>query len=160
MSKKIIVGSDGLGIGLKNSIKEHLTKKGFEVIDIGMQDEQHSMPYFEISSKAAKAIQSGVADRAILFCGTGMGVAIAANKFKGIYAGVVESEYTAEMCKAINNCNVMTMGARVVSDFRAKQAVDRWLSTEFTVGDFPPEIKVLLKEALVELGKIENENMK
>jgi ribose 5-phosphate isomerase B len=159
MATKILVGSDLLGMALKNQIKEHLAGKGFEVIDIGINDPNDFVPYFEISVKAAKSIQSGKVEKAVLCCGTGMGVAITANKFKGIYAGVVESEFTAEMCKVINNCNILTMGGRVISEFRALQAVDMWLAAEFSVG-LPGDYPRLIREALVQIGKIEDENMK
>ena len=147
---KILIGSDELGFPLKEVVKAHLLSKGYEVIDVGTDN---------APVKGSKAIQKGEVDRAIIMCGTGMNVNITCNKHKGVRCGLVESEFTAEMSRAINNCNVMAMGARVVSDFRAKQMVDIWLNTEFTAG-LPIEHKPLLEGMLVNLGKMEDENFK
>lgn len=153
---KIIIGADVAGFDLKEEIKSHLEKKGVDVLDIGMDDKNHQIPYYEVAGKAAAHIQQGVADRAILFCGTGMGVAIVANKFKGIYASVVESEFTGQHCKVINNSNILTMGGWVVSVYRAKRIVDLWLNSSFTEGY--SEIEDFLKDAIVKIETIENEN--
>jgi ribose 5-phosphate isomerase B len=154
---KIVIGADIAGFDLKNEIKAHLAKEGINVLDIGMDDRNHHIPYYEIAAKAAAHIQQGVADRAILFCGTGMGVAIVANKFKGIYASVVESEFTGQHCKVINNSNVLTMGGWVVSGYRAKKIVDLWLGSSFTEGY--DEIEGFLKDAIVKIETIEDKNM-
>jgi ribose 5-phosphate isomerase B len=159
MSKKIIMAADPFGATLKNSVKEHLISNGYEVIDLGTDSAENFVQYYEISAKAARAVQSGVADRAIVFCGSGMGVAITANKFKGIYCGLIESEYTAEMCKIINNCNVLAMGGKVISETRAKLAVDLWLSKEFAEG-FTGELRELVKSAIGEIAKLEDNNFK
>ena len=158
-SKKIVLASDPFGVSLKSAIKEHLLGKGYEVIDLGTDSIEHFVPYFEISAKAARAVQSGVAERAIIFCGSGMGMALTANKFKGIYCGLCESEFTTEMCRIVNNCNVLAMGAKVITEQRAKNAVDLWLNTEFGQG-MDTTTKKLLKEGVDELAKIEAENFK
>jgi len=164
-SKKIILAADPMGAVLKNSVKKHLEAEGYDVIDYGTDSIDNFVTYFDISSKAAKAIQKGVADKGIVFCGTGMGVGVVANKFKGIYCGLVESEFTAGECKVINNCNMLSMGSRVISPDRANMAVDRWLNNEFGGGDLPAlpgkkDMKTLLQEALDEIGKIEDKNFK
>ena len=157
--EKILLGADPWGFELKNAIKEHLKKKGFEILDIGMHDSDKEMVYYDIAATAAKKIQKGEADKGILFCGTGMGVAIVANKFKGIYASVVESEYTAKMCKAVNNANIITMGGMIISTHKAKMAVDQWLVTKHTEG-FDAKMADFLKAALKEISKIEDEIVK
>lgn len=158
MVEKIILGSDPLGLGLKNAVKTHLQEKGYEVLDIGMDCSDHFIPYYTTAATAAKMIQAGEASRAVLFCGTGMGVAIVANKFKGVYAGVIESEFTARNCKAINNCNVLTMGGIVVSEYKAKLAVDNWLAVAHTEGwDADAEF---LRQSLQDIAAIEEEQFR
>jgi ribose 5-phosphate isomerase B len=157
--EKILVGADPWGMELKNIIKEHLEKKEFEVIDIGTYDSENPMDYYTIAETAAKKIQNNEVKRAILFCGTGMGVAIVSNKFKGIYASVIESEFTAKLCKAINNANIITMGGMIISPYRAKIAVDNWLETSHTEG-FDKELADFLKNSLKEISKIEDKQFK
>jgi len=79
-------------------------------------------------------MQAGQAERAILFCGTGMGMSIVANRFKGVTASVVESVYAARMCRSINNANVLCLGQMIWGSDMAKAAVDLFLSTRFTEG--------------------------
>lgn len=154
---KILIGADPSGLNLKNDIKAHVEKRGHEVVDIGMYNEEDFIAFYDIAANAAQKLQSKEVDRAILFCGTGMGVAIVANKFKGVYAGVIESEFTAEMCKVINNCNVLTMGGMIISSYKAKKAVDLWLEAAHTVG--MEEYKEFLNKSLVHISEIENKTM-
>src|SRR3990172_10168983 len=146
---RIIIGADIAGFDLKQDIKAHLEKSGTGVVDIGMYDSKNLIPYYEVAANAARRLQQDEADKAILFCGTGMGVAIVANKFKGIYAGVVESEFGGLHSRTINNTNVLTMGGWVVSTYRAKKIVDLWLDSAFTEGY--SEIEDFLKDALVKI---------
>lgn len=155
---KIIMGADPWGIKLKDAIKADLIQRDIEVEDIG-SFEQEEKPYYVVASQVARAIQQKKADKGILICGTGMGVAIVANKFKGIYAAVVESEYAAFKCKQINNANVLAMGGMFVSEFYAVEAVRRWLDTGHTEG-MEDELAEFLKGSLVEIEKIEDENFK
>lgn len=158
--KKVIIGADASGFDLKEVIKSHLEKKGYELIDIGMYSMDKDIPYYEVAATAAQKIQSGEAARSILFCGTGMGVSIVANKFKGIYASVVESEYTGKMAKVINNSNVLTLGGKIFSDHKAKITVDLWLEAEHTMGFWNPAAADFLKASLIEIKKIEDKNFK
>lgn len=155
---KIILGADVAGYELKEQIKTHLAGKGVEILDIGMFNEKDPIPYYEVAADAARKIQQGKAERAVLFCGTGMGVAIVANKFRGIYASVVESEFAARHCKVINSSNILTMGGWVVTGYRAKRMVDVWLKSAFTEGYEP--IAGFLTKACGEIAQIENETMK
>jgi ribose 5-phosphate isomerase B len=123
-----------------------------------MHEAAKQIPYYEVAAMAARKIQGKEADRAILFCGTGMGVAIVANKFKGIYAGVVEGEFSGQHCKVINNCNVLTMGGWVVTPYRAKKIISLWLESHFTAGY--DDIADFLTAACQEIKKIEEETMK
>ena len=155
----IALGADPMGAVLKNAVKKHLESEGYKVIDYGTDCAENFVTYFGISAKTAKAVQKGIADKGIVFCGTGMGVSITANKFKGIYCGLVESEFTAGECKVINNCNMLGMGSRVISEARACMAVDNWLNKKFNEGTPEPYIK-LVEEGVAEIGKIEDKNFK
>lgn len=130
---KIVVAADPFAIGLKDAIIAHLKGKGYEISDVGATAAQ-AVPYYDGAVAACKAVQSGAAARAILFCGTGMGMSIVANRFKGITASVVESVFAAKMCRAINNANVLCLGQMIWGEWMAKEAVDVFMKTEFTEG--------------------------
>lgn len=129
---KIAIGSDKSGFPLKEAVKADLISKGYKVIDVGTQDMEHGVPYFEVAPRVAKLIQNNEYEKGILCCGTGMGMAIVANKYKGIYAAVVESVYAAKKSRAINNANVLTMGGWVIAPEMGIEMVDTFLNTEFT----------------------------
>ena len=131
--KKILVAADPYAVSLKDAIKTHLEAQGYEVADLSDSQGQ-ARPYFESAVAVCEAIQAREAGRAILFCGTGMGMSIVANRFKGVTASVVESVYAARMCRAINNANVLCLGQMVWGQDMAKAAVDAFLNTAFTEG--------------------------
>ena len=155
---QIVMGADPWGRELKDTVKAHLQKKGHEIIDVGMTDAENEIPYYRVAAMAAEKIQAGQADRGILFCGTGMGVAIVANKFKGIAASVIESEFAARMSRAVNDANVLTMGSMIVAPHIATLAVDAWLGMSHTEGLEP--FADFLTGALKEIDAIEETNMK
>jgi ribose 5-phosphate isomerase B len=156
--KKIVIGADKSGFPLKEALKEHLIEQGYEVEDLGMQSLDDFQAYYEVAPKVAKKVQSGEYEKGLLCCGTGMGMAIVANKFKGIYAAVVEGSYAAKMCKVINNANILTMGGWKAAPQEAIDMLDRWLNTEFLEGfEFK---KDFLTNAFDEVKKIEDENFK
>lgn len=129
----IAIASDLSGFSLKQAIVAHLLQKeNLIVMDLGIPSEQEPKPYFEQAPKVAEAIQKGLADKGILICGTGQGMAIVANKHKGIYACVVDDIFAAERAKIINNANVITMGGWITAPFLGIQIVDAWLSMQFT----------------------------
>ena len=132
--KRVLIGSDKSGFFLKEYVKKDLMEKGYEVVDCGTTDVESPMPFFKVAPMAAKKIQEKEFDKAILFCGTGMGMAIVANKFKGVYAAVVESVYAAEKCRAINDANILTMGGWIVADILGAEIANKFLETEFTQG--------------------------
>ena len=111
------------------------------------------IPYYEVAVAAAKAIQDGRAGRGILFCGTGMGMAIVANKHEGIVAAVVESVYAAKMSRAINNANVLSMGAMLVAPWKAQEMVNVWLKTRHT--ESLEQFEGFLKKAVEEVRKVD-----
>lgn len=132
-SKKILVAADPYAVSLKDAVVAHLKEKGYEVTDYSTSNGK-ACPYFEGAAAVGKAMQAGQAPRAILFCGTGMGMSIVANRFKGCTASVVESVYAAKMCRAINNANVLCLGQMIWGADMAKEAVSVFLNTQFTEG--------------------------
>ena len=156
---KIAIASDLSGFPLKKAVVEHLEKRDdVEVIDYGIPDTDHPQPYVVQAPKVAKAIQNGEAQKGILVCGTAQGMAIVANKHKGIYAVVAEGLFDAERGKIINNANVITMGGWVVAPFLGTQIVDAWLAVEFTEKmEFK---KDFLTNAFGKVQDIENEQFK
>ena len=132
-AKKIIVAADPFAVTLKDAVVEHLKSLGYEVADMGSTKEK-PLPYFECGAEACKALQAGKAERAILLCGTGMGMSIVANRFKGVTAAVVESVFAAKMSRAINDANVLCLGQMIWGEWMAKAAVDVFLNTKFTEG--------------------------
>ncbi len=130
MSKEILgLGADHGGFRLKNSIKAELVARGFEVVDLGTNDEA-SVDYPDYAHKAAEGILAGTFQRAILVCGSGVGMAISANRHGGIRAVNCSDTYTAKMSRSHNGTNVLTLGERVVGPSLAWDIVEIWLATE------------------------------
>ena len=127
----IVLASDPFAYSLKNVLAEYLQKKNHTVIDA---DNNSGITYYEAAGKGVSEILQGNADYGIFLCGTGAGMCIAANKYPGIYAVAVESVFSAARAKAINNANVITMGAMIVGDAMACEMADAWLNTRFTQG--------------------------
>lgn len=130
---KIIIGSDELGYDLKEIIKNHLTDKGIEVVDAGVYD-KNPVDYPDIALSVAQRIANNEFERGILICGTGIGMAITANKVPGVRAAQCHDIYSAERARKSNNAQIMTMGALVVGVELAKKLVDVWLESEFQGG--------------------------
>ena len=151
---RIVVAADPWGLALKEAVREHLIGLGHEVTDLG-GTEGAPEAYYNVAVVAARKIQAGAADRAVLCCGTGMGMAIVANKFKGIYASVVESPLSARLCSAVNKANVLTLGGLLLTPFVATQAVDAWLITAHTEG--LEEHAAFLCQALKDIAAIEED---
>lgn len=154
---KIAIGSDFAGYKLKEVIKEYLIKNEYIVSDLGQTEENAMVPYYEVASRVARNVQSGEYNKGILICGTGAGMCIVANKYKGIYALAVEGLYTARKAAIINNANILTFGQRVVGSGKACEMVKAWLETKF-LEDFPEERHQFLIDSLDEVKSIENKN--
>lgn len=155
---KIAIASDLSGFPLKQEIVKHLKEKNYEVIDFGIESEDKPQPYFMQAPKVAKAIQSGEAEKGILVCGTGQGMAIVANKFKGVYACVVDDVFSGERAKIVNNANVITLGGWITAPFVGCEIVDAWLSMQFTQKmEFKHDF---LANAFNQVQEIEKENFK
>ena len=137
--KSIALGSDQNGLKLKETVKEHLKSLGKAVEDYGVFSEE-AMDYPDIAQKVAEVIAQGRHERGILICGTGLGVAIAANKVPGVYAATCHDPFSAERARKSNNAQIMTMGAQVIGAELAKSLVDIWLNSEFQGGRSQPKV--------------------
>jgi ribose 5-phosphate isomerase B len=134
MSSKmtIAIASDLSGFPLKTAVVEYLEgREDVTVMDFGIDDPEKPQPYTAQAPKVASAVQSGKAEKGILICGTGQGMAIVANKHKGVYACVADSVFSGERSKIINNANVLTMGGWITAPFLGVQIVEAWLSMAF-----------------------------
>lgn len=129
----IAIGCDHGGYLLKEALRKYLTKKNYQVEDFGCFSEE-SVDYAPIAASAARAVASGKAEKGILICSTGLGICMAANKVKGIRAATCSDSYSAEMTRRHNNANILCMGGKIVSEEKAKELADIFLSTEFEGG--------------------------
>ena len=156
---KLVVASDFAGLSLKEDVKAHLIECGYEVKDVGQQVGGEQVVYVDAVVNLVKEIKSGAFERGIIMCGTGGGVSILANKFKGIYAVACESIFTAPKCAILNNANVLAMGGRVIGGANACEMVDAWLAQEFCK-DFAPERAAFVGSLFKRLQEVEEENLK
>jgi ribose 5-phosphate isomerase B len=151
---KIILGSDHLGFELKEIIKQHIQSKGLEVTDIGVYDKS-PVDYPDIGLALAEKVGRGDYDRGILICGTGIGMAIVANKVPGVRAAQCHDVYSAERARKSNDAQIMTMGALVIGVELAKKLVDIWLESEFQGGRSLPKVEKINKIDVKYRGKVE-----
>lgn len=131
MFKKIGIASDHAGFNLKKIIVDYLKNKKFEVYDLGTFNDSESVDYPDFACKVAKGIKEKKFKFGILICGTGIGMAIMANRFKEIRAANCNDIYTAKLARKHNNANVLTIGARVIAPELAIEIVDAFLKTPF-----------------------------
>ena len=129
----IALGSDHAGRGLKEEIKKLLDERGLEYTDFGT-DTDDSCDYPVYGYAAASAVASGKCDRGLLFCGTGVGISLAANTVKGIRCVVCSEPYSAKMSRLHNNSNMLALGSRVVGTELARMIVETWLDADFEGG--------------------------
>lgn len=156
---RIIIGADKAGFELKEFVVEHLGSSQHAVTNLGPMNAEERVSFVNMADVLCKKLLQGKADRGILVCGTGMGMSLAANKHKGIYAAVVESTYTARLSRLINNANVLCMGGFVLARHRAFEIVDVFLETKF-LQDFEQWRVDFLNSQLDLLKEIEEENYK
>lgn len=127
---KIAIGADHAAFELKEQIKPYLTSLGYEVVDVGTTS-THSTDYPTYAASVAKRIQQAEVTEGILICGTGIGMSIAANKFRGIRAAAVSEVFSAQAAKEHNNANVLCFGARVVDYKTALTLIDAWRTATY-----------------------------
>ena len=129
---KIAIAGDSAGITLSDVLFAHLkTCKGVEVTDLSRAPDGATEYYANLAERLAKAVLAGEFDRGILCCGTGIGVAMSANKVPGIRAAQTHDTFSAERAAKSNNAHIITLGSRVVGPELAKTIVNAWLASEF-----------------------------
>jgi len=127
------VASDHGGYDLKRKVVDHLTERGIKVVDLGT-DNKESVDYPVFGKACAEAVVSGKAELGMVFCGTGIGISIAANKVKGIRCALCTSEKMAELAKQHNNANLLALGGRILTAEEAIAITDAWLDADFEGG--------------------------
>ena len=130
---RIALGADHAGFQVKERLKEELQKEGFEVIDFGTHTAD-SVDYPDYARLVARSVSQAESSRGVLVCGTGIGMAITANKFRGIRAATCNDTYTARMAAEHTDANVLCVGARVVDGDHAVAIIREWLKTKFGGG--------------------------
>ncbi len=130
---RIALGADHAGFQIKDRIKETLQKQGYEVIDFGTHSEE-SVDYPDYARQVAQSVSQAESDRGILVCGTGLGMAVTANKFRSIRAATCNDTYTAHMAAEHTDANILCVGARVVDADHAVAIVAEWLKGKFGGG--------------------------
>lgn len=131
--KTIAIGSDHAGFRLKETLKQYLNGKGYQVKDFGTHSEDRA-DYPDFGHPVAEAVESGELGMGILICGSGNGINMAANKHKGIRSALCWKKELAELARQHNDANVMALPARFISDEEAKECVDAFLNTGFEGG--------------------------
>lgn len=130
---KIVLASDHAGYDVKAAVAQFLAERGVAFEDFGCGAGE-TVDYVDYGAKAADALSRGLFDRAVLVCGTGMGMALVANKFPGVRATACWDEYTAEMSRKHNNANCLTLGGRVLPEDEALAVLRKWMDTDFEGG--------------------------
>ncbi len=130
---KIALGADHKGFQYKEKVKKYLQGKGYEVEDFGTSSEE-SVDYPDFGIKVAKAVSGKEADKGILFCWTGIGMCISANKVKGIRAALCLNEEMAKLSREHNDSNVLSLSAKFTPEEKLLEIVEVWLNTPFEGG--------------------------
>jgi ribose 5-phosphate isomerase B len=139
---KLAIGCDEAACDLKNALKAHLLAQGHEVTDFGTHDNAPVL-YPDVAFEVAQRVAAGDFPRALLLCGTGIGMAICANKVPGIRAAQCHDTYSAERASRSNDAQIITLGARVVGPELAKAIVDTWLQSSFDGGRSQPKVDLI-----------------
>jgi ribose 5-phosphate isomerase B len=130
---RIALGADHAGVVLKNQLKTRLDERGIEYVDFGT-DSTESVDYPDFAARVGRAVASGDFDRGVLVCGSGVGMAIAANKVPGVRAAAVGDEATAALSRTHNEINVLALGARLTPPDLARRILDLFIDTPFSGG--------------------------
>jgi ribose 5-phosphate isomerase B len=134
LSKPVAIGSDEAGYRLKGLLIGVLEEEGLAVVDFGCHSED-PVDYPDVAFEVAEAVARGEHERGILICGTGIGMAIAANKVRGVRAAQAHDPYSAERARMSNDAQILALGARVIGPELAKSIVRTWLHAEFAGGN-------------------------
>lgn len=128
----IAIGCDEAAFELKETLKNHLINKGFEVFDFGTKSKDETVLYPTVALDVANVVKDGKCQRGVLLCGTGIGMAITANKVKGIRAAVCHDPYSTERSRKSNDAQIISMGARIIAPELAEYLLDIWLDCDFS----------------------------
>jgi len=139
----LVIASDHGGLALKQELMEHLRQRGVEFEDIGTYTPE-SCNYPEYAEKAARGVADGTYEKGILVCGTGIGMSLAANKIRGIRCALCSDCFSAEMCRAHNDANMIALGGRVLGPELAKRIVDLFLDTAFLGGRHAQRVAMVM----------------
>ncbi len=144
--KRLVIGSDHGGFELKEKLKTMMAKDGYELEDVGTHSSV-STDYPIYVKAVVKSVLSGKFNKGILICGTGLGVCIAANRYKGIRAALCNTKELAEMAAMHNNANILCLGGRTTNADTALEIIKTWLTTPFEGGRHEKRINMLDEEA-------------
>jgi ribose 5-phosphate isomerase B len=143
--KTIVVGCDNAAVSLKNTLIKHLKDHGIVVEDMGCETTEDPTYYPLIAKRVCDSIvDSKYTKEGLLICGTGIGMAMTANKFKGIRAAVCHDIYSAQRAKLSNNANVICLGERVIGQELAKILLDEWVGLSFKDGSSTPKVQAII----------------
>lgn len=137
----IAIGADDAALHLKDKLVQWLIANTIEVIDYSYHPQHNNVLYPDIAWSVGQAIKSGKHARGILICGTGIGMAIAANKIPGIRAAQCHDPYSAERARKSNDAQIITFGARVIGEELAKNLLQTWLKSEYEAGRSAPKVE-------------------
>ncbi|MBX3062854.1 MAG: ribose 5-phosphate isomerase B [Anaerolineae bacterium] len=151
----IAVGCDEAGLPLMDVIREQLKSKGIEVKDYGVHNTD-PVDYPDIAEQVAQSVANGEVERAVLVCGTGIGMCITANKVPGVRAALCHDTYSAGRARKSNDAQVITMGARVIGTALAREIIDVWLEAEFAGGNSTRKVEKM--NAVDERFRLAQEN--
>ncbi|MGQ0539749.1 MAG: ribose 5-phosphate isomerase B [Gemmatimonadaceae bacterium] len=138
--ERIPIAADHAGFDMKQNLAAHLRQRGFDVQDLGT-DSLAASDYPDFAHPLARKVSSGEAQRGVLLCGSGQGMAMAANRYPHVRAAVVWNPEMAALARAHNDANVLVLPSRFVSDDEAKSMVDAWLDTQFEGGRHTPRVE-------------------
>lgn len=152
MKDIIYIGCDDSGYEMKKEIIRFLSENGYEYRDCGSGTEPSRYPYY--AAKVASAVSKGDASRGILVCGSGIGMSIAANKFKGVRAAAISDSYSARLTRRHNDSNVLCLGGEMLGKWNILSIVETWLTTEYDGGHHQPSLDLLCElESVTMTGK-------
>jgi len=141
--RRVAIGSDDVGFDLKEHLKTHLSALGIEVLDYGAPT-RDPVDYPDVAQALASDVAAHEVERGILICGTGIGMAITANKVPGVRAAQAHDTYSAERARKSNDAQILTMGARVIGPELARTIVDAWLASEFEGGNSARKVEKIV----------------
>ena len=138
---KICIDCDDAAVNLKKILYDHLASKGIDIVDLNYSASKDNAMYPEIGYNLALKIKDKEFDRGILICGTGLGMAMIANKVETVFAGTCHDVFSAERLRKSNDAQIITLGERVVGPELAKTVIDAWLVSEFQGGGSTPKVE-------------------